>query len=207
MPAEQPGQQQSFMDRMRQQLNVLTLIAGVFTTFAEVTLFRKQFGERYFQGLRPILVVPLLLFWPVFWPYEDPRVVLCCLPAYIVACALHRATIVRRRTRGGPSIHSYYNGRSWLMHRYGKLGERVVKTRVEPLVMLLMGLGALTFSPPLGWLFVWTAAGMAFHAGLLHRSDRQQALDLADAAIDSEHLAARARELRGDTVRIHRSHP
>lgn len=205
MPAEQPGPQPGFMERMRQQLNLLSLLASVFATFAEVALFRKQFGERYFQGFRTALVVPLLLFWPMFWPHDDPSGVLGCLVLYLVCCAVHRTSIMRRRVRGGSHVHSRYNGRPLLMRRYAKYGELAVKSRVEPVVMAVMGACALTISAPLGWLFIWTAVGMAVHTGLLTQSNRQQALDLADAAIDSEILADRARELRGDAVRIHRS--
>lgn len=202
-PAEQPG----FMDGMRRNMNIGASIAGVFATFAEVTFFRTGFGERYMQGFRPLLVIPLILFWPIFWPQEDPTLVLLLLPMYLISCGINRIAGLRRRAKGGPQIHSYYNGHPRLWRPTSKLDETTFKCRVEPMVMLGMGIGALIISPPLGWFFVWTAIAMGIHTNLLNMSDRQQALDLADAAIDGELLAARARELRGEVVHIHRRTP
>lgn len=198
----------SFMDTMRQRMNIMATIAGVFTTFAEVTFFRKGFGERYMQGFRPLLVVPLILLWPIFWPQEDPMLVLLLLPMYLISCGINRIATLRRRAKGGPRVHSYYNGvpRLW-RPTTSRLDETTFKSRVEPLVMLGMGIAALIISPPLGWFFIWTAIAMGIHANLLTMSDRQQALDLTDAAIDSELLVARAREMRGDVVRVHRRTP
>lgn len=199
-----------FMDRLRTHAWVLAFVVGTFAAFGEVTFCRKNFGERYFTSLKTLAVIPLLLVFPLFWPREDPSGVLLCLALYLVRCAVHRAAILRRRRRWEagervPHVHTYYNGEPVLLGRFPSLGELGVKATAEPLVMLGMGLAALVFSPPLGWLFVWCAAGLFVEHRLLTLHDRAQALELADSALGSEQLAARVRTLRGEAVRIHRS--
>lgn len=203
----------SLADRLRGQFNVMALIASVFAAFAEVTFFRTNFGQRYFQGWKTGLVILLLIVFPLFWPRHDPSPVLLCLLLYLVMCAKHRANIFRRRCRGETGIHSLYNGISRLERRFPKASEDVLKSRYEPAIMFLMGLSALIVSAPLGWLFIWTSAAMAGHAALLLANQRQRSLDLADARIEGEQLAGMSRgcapvaSSTSSVVRIHRSQP
>ncbi|MFT3686362.1 MAG: hypothetical protein QM783_15820 [Phycisphaerales bacterium] len=154
----------------------------------------------------------MLLLFPLFWPRDSPILVLLLLLHYVMMCAVHRADIVRRRLRGERDIHSFYNGISRLEKRYPNVSEAVLKGRYEPAMLFLMGLCSLIISPPLGWLFIWTSAAMAFHAKLMSAYDRQRELDLADAQIEGAQLAgtlrgrARSAPIRS-VVSIHRSQP
>lgn len=203
---QQEPQQPSLTDRLRGTANRMAFVASVFATFAEVALFRKHFGERYFQGLKTGLVVPLILFFPVFFPNEDPRPLLAFLPLYLIMCVLHRIDIVRRRRRGKCREHSLFNGVSKLEHGWPGVSELTLKCRHEPLVMLGMGVVALLLSPPMAWFFICCSAGMAVHAGLLAAHERQRALDLADAHLDGHRLMNQPetrRVMTGPVVWIH----
>jgi hypothetical protein len=209
------------MERARSTANLLALVAGVFTAFAEVTFFRTGFGVRYFQGLKTALVVPLLFFFPIFWPREDPRGLWLCLMLYTVMCLRHRSAIWRRIARGegrpgtagggGGGVHSLYNGVSKLERVFPRASEAVIKGKYEPLVMLGMGVAALIVSPPLGWFFVWCSVAMGLHAGLIFAHQRQRELDLSDARIDGQLLMGTSHEsgpmvlthADGPVVRIH----
>lgn len=199
---------QSFAERLRTQANAMAFVAGAFAAFAEILMFRKHFGARYFQGWKTGAALLLIPFFSLFWPQHDLRPLFFIWLLFIVRCAMHRVSMLCRRwreSRGMRSrpVHSRYNGEPVLLRRFPKWSETTIKRMVEPLVMLALGIGSLTFSPPLGWFFVWCAVGMGIHTGLLHRHDVQQARDLADAAIDSEILAARVREIRGDVVCVY----
>ncbi|HEX2839349.1 MAG TPA: hypothetical protein VHN77_14625 [Phycisphaerales bacterium] len=215
MPNQQsPQPQASPLQNLSSAANVLAIAAGTFALFAEVTLFRKNFGARYFNTWRSLLVIPLLMVFPIAWPREDPRFVYFLLLLFLLSCAWHRLCTLRRRWKqlkglpgAGPIIHSQYNGEPRLARRFPKLGEVTIKRVVEPLVMLGFGLAALTFSPSLGWFFLWCSAGMFVHTQLLYMHHQQQSQDLVDATLESEQLAVRVREERGDVVRIHRSRP
>ncbi len=214
MPQAPAQPQTSFTDSLRGGLNFLSLAAHTLATFGEVTFFRTGFGARYFQGWSTGLVIPLMVVFPVFWPNHDPRGVYFCLLLYLVRCVWHRAGIIRRNWRHRKGmvsakqvIYSRYNGQSVLTKRFPRLSEIAIKRFAEPLVMGGMGLCALTFSPPLGWFFLWCAVGMFVHTHLLFAHDHHRVLDTVDAALESETLAECFREARGggDVVRIHRS--
>lgn len=201
---------ESFAERYRKQANTLAAIAGFFACFAEVTMFRRYFGVRYFQGFRTFGAFVLIPVFSLFWQGYDVRALYLLWLLFIVRCAFHRFEIRRGQRRianviGVEPVHSYYNGWPILLRRCPQMSEVAVKCKVEPAVMLGFGLCALTFSPPLGWFFIWCAVGMGVNAGLLDRHDRQQAQDLADAAIESEMLAARVRELRNRVPHVQRS--
>lgn len=189
-PPAQPG----FLERLQNTANGFAFAASVFTTFAEVALFRTDFGERYFQCWKTGVVVPLLLLFPLFWPGEDPTPLLLCLVLYVLMCMLHRIDIYRRRRRGGPRIHSLYNGKSRLEKSWPNVSEDLLKSKYEPFLLSAIGVAALVFSPPLGWFFIWCAGAMMVHAGLLNASQRQRALDLTDAQIEGQVLAGMAQE-------------
>ena len=205
------GNEPSTMDKIRTQGNILSFIAGSLAIFSEVLFFRKHFGERYFNTLRTVAVFPIMLVYCVFWGGYDLRPILYCLLGYIVMSFIHQRNIARRRRRringlGGPVIHSYYNGVSRLARFFPKMDEVRIKAFAEPLCLLIAGFVCMIFSPPLGWLFIWTALAMVIHSGLLNARDENKVLDLTDAAMEGEMLAERFREVRGDVVRIHRRH-
>lgn len=204
---EQPG----FLDRLRSTTNALSLVTGVFATFAEVAMFRTTFGERYFHGWTTGLVLPLLLLFPLFWPQHDPMPMLLCFVLYVLMCAAHRISIYRRRRRPDMQIHSLYNGVSRLQRVWPRVSEHDLKSKSEPAVMLFFGLCALTFSPPLGWFFICCAVSMAAQAALLIANRRQRELDLVDARIEGQLIAGASNEpprpavpVTGDVVTIHK---
>ena len=202
-PSRHDAEGQSLQERLRAQGNVLAGIAGAGATFAEVLMFRKDFGCRYFQGLRTFWAFLLVPAFSLFWQGYDLRLLYGLWLLFIVRCAYHKHAARRRETRsletGAPLEHSLYNGVSVLWPRFPKLSERDVKRKAEPAVMMLFGLGSLLISPPVGWLFIWCAVAMYVHTALIDQYDRQRTLDVLDAAWDSEQIAARIRERRRST--------
>jgi hypothetical protein len=191
---------QSLQDRLRAQANVMAGIASAGATFAEVLMFRKNFGCRYFQGLRSFWAFLLVPAFSLFWQGYDLRLLYGVWLLFIVRCAYHKRAARRRETRslrdGSPLAHSMYNGACVLAPRFPRLGEIEIKRKVEPVVMMLMGLSALIISAPVGWLFIWCAVAMYVHTSLIDQYDRQRTLDVLDAAWDSEQIAARVRDRR-----------
>jgi hypothetical protein len=204
----QPTNELGFFDRLRRDGNIAAHVASVFAAFGEV-LLRKGMGERYFNGLRTVAVVPLLLVFTVFFPHDDVRGLLLCVVVYLILCFKHRVAILRhrvRRLRGvePQAVHSQYNGESLLTRNFPKLSEGALKRFAEPAVMACCGGVLLIVSPPVGWFFVLSAIGMFAYAHLLHARDEQRLLDLTDAALESELMAERFRHARSEQVRFHR---
>lgn len=200
----------SVEQRIRGQLSGAANLGGAFATFAEVTLFRRHFGCRYFQGLRVFWALLLIPVFSLFWQGYDLRALYAVWLLFLVRCAFHRweSRRAERRSRGPMGLrmpHSLYNGRPILLPRFPKMSERDIKRKAEPAVMLAFGLASLIFSPPLGWFFLWCAVGMYMHTAALDLYERQRALDILDAAVDSEDIAARVREHRHAMARHFRS--
>lgn len=206
-------QQMSFTERMRVRLNLLAFVASVFSVFPEVTLFRKNMGERYFQGVRCLLVIPLMLFFPMLTPEHDPRPLWLCIPPYLAMVLVHRISIARRKRRGQFGIHSRYDGTSRLARLFPKLDEAAIKSGQEPGLLIVLGIPTLGLSPPLGLFLITCAAGMIIHTRLLIAAEHERDLDLADATLEgaahSHQLLSPAASHRKATafVTIHRRTP
>jgi hypothetical protein len=211
MSERPPTSDMGFTDRMRARLNALAFVAGVFSAFAEVTLFRKHMGERYFQGMRFLLVIPLLFFFPLLTPEHDPRPMLACIPFYLIMIAVHRIGIARRKRRGQLSVHSRYDGVSRLARLFPKLDEAALKSGQEPGLLIVISMPALGLSPSLGLFLITCAAGMMIHTRLLIAAERERGLDLADAMLEGAsrsrpfHPASAAQSKATAFVTIHRS--
>lgn len=203
---EQPPQP-SFMERMRSQINILVFVASIFAVFGEITFLRRRFGERYLRGWNVPLVIPLLLFFPIFWPTESPGPVMLCFVAFIFMSLVHRIAGVRRRMRGETGVHSMYNGQSRLERLFPNASEADLKTKHEPIALIALGMAAGSVSSPLGWLFIWTGVASGFHAHMLFEHFRHRELDLADARIEGQQLMGTPRRpdpMSDAVVQIHR---
>src|SRR5262249_31159841 len=152
------------------QGNVMAGIASAGSTFAENVMFRKNFGCRYFQGLRPFWAFLLVPAFSLFLQGYDLRLLYGLWLVFFLRLAFHQHGAPRREGRtprdGVPLEHSLYNGFPILWPRFPKLSEKDVKRKVEPAVMMLFGLGSLLISAPVAWLFIWCAIAMYVHTSL-----------------------------------------
>lgn len=164
----------------------------------EVFLHRAEtFGERYL-GPQVGIALLVLFFFPAFWQGHDPDPVMWFLAAFLAACVVIRVRTQKRRSRGGPQPHTLYSGVPHLSRIAGKMDERTVKSKLEPVLVWLTGFIVAELNRPLGAYLMLAAFGLliATHAALA--LERKRALDVHDAFIDQRGVAERFRNLRGD---------
>lgn len=184
--------------RFMSSLGLLSFIAGVFAVSVEVFLHRSRtFGERYvgLQGVAALLAIP---GFSIFWPGYDCTPLLYLLLAYGLRCFWIRMSILWRRSRGGPQVHSYYTGVTRFPRLEARIGERRVKSIVEPAFVILIGAVAHDFSAPLGSYLMLAGVGLLVSTTLSLLLERQRALDLFDASIESRQAAERFGSLSGN---------
>lgn len=186
----------SIFDDMKTSMNIVVFIARIFSVSVEVFL-RRNFGARY-VGTQAALAVPLMFFFSIFFPHDDPRPLLWFLGAYLLMCFRARIEGLRRRRRGEDREHSYYNGWPRLADAAAKPDERKIKRIVEPALLLAVGYLVWECTRPLGT-FLMLAAGSLFLVSLLtEQYERVRAMDMNDAVIEQRQLAERFREMNGD---------
>ncbi len=186
----------TLLDDARTGMNLLAAVTRAWAVSMEVFLHRNM-GARY-PGLPGAAVLLLVPAWGCFWGGHDLRPLFVFLGAYLVACVCHRIDFLRRSRRIGVTGHSYYNGLPRVWRFVPALPELRVKQVVEPLVVLVVGLGCAVWNRPLGGYLIGGAVSLFVSGGLCELLTRQQAMDLNDDMIDQEILAERVRELRGD---------
>lgn len=188
----------SVLDDWKSGFNLVVFFARSFAVSIEVFL-RRGFGERYI-GMQAAIAVPIIFFFSVFFPHDDPRPMFWFLGAYLLMCVRARIEGIRRRMRGEPRPHSYYNGWPWLSRAAPKFTETQVKLRTEPLLVLAVGYIASLMNRPLGVYIMVSAAALLLTAILTEQYERVRAMDMNDAVIEQRQLAERFRELNKDRL-------
>ncbi|MDA7980919.1 MAG: hypothetical protein MPJ50_19365 [Pirellulales bacterium] len=146
-PPQQPERQPSPMELV--ELLGIFLAVLVRAWACSIYVFtRKQFGRRYF-GVSTFLAVPLIGTFGLSvsrTPEEMiPHTVM--LWAWVFMMAMHRLAQFRRRPEMEP--HSHYDGMPRLCGWLG-ISEETAKTRAEPALVALIGLGMTFVLPGLG---------------------------------------------------------
>ncbi|MCE9592333.1 MAG: hypothetical protein K8S99_17650 [Planctomycetes bacterium] len=184
------------MDQWRSGMSCIVFFARSLAVSVEVFL-RRGFGERYI-GLQAAVAMPIILFFGVFFPEDDPGPMLWFLLAYLVMCVRARIDGFRRRRRGELRSHSFYNGWPRLARVNPKFTESQVKRKTEPLLVLAVGYLVWQLNRPLGMYLILSAAALFLVAVLTERYERARAMDMNDAVIEQHRLAERFRELNDD---------
>jgi hypothetical protein len=179
----QGAQSQQPFQEVRQTANALIAAAQIMGKMAEVFLrVPGTFGDR-FLGLQAVFSWIILLIWgPLIFPTEDPRPMLWLWIAATVMLIIHRITGAFRKNEE----HSLYSGRPILSWFFAD--EIRLKGTWEPMVVVVAGIGALSFSIALGSYLV--AAGIAIGIGAewQRAADRAKVRAMRDARIEQEWL-------------------
>jgi hypothetical protein len=167
---------------------VLLAVAAAYAFTVEVFLHRRMGAAA--AGMQAVLALVIIPAHVAMFPEHDPRPLLCLLPAYLGACFCSRTGVLLRERRGDYE-HSRYTGWPWLMN-FGwarRIGEKGVKTVVEPL--LVAGLGGLTleFNQPLGSYWLVAALCLLMKAGVDNRSLAERSSYMRDLAIEHRYFS------------------
>ena len=173
---------------------VLLLILNAWAFSLEAFLHR-DFGERY-VGAQGAAVIALIPVYCAFWEGYNLTPMLLLLPAYLVMCIAARVEIIRRRRRGGDLGHSYYSGWPRIMRFCPGKDMTQVKAKIEPLIVVLLGVAFCTCYPPLGVYLMVGALCMGAKTNGETVADRGLDLDLNDLVIEQEVRAERFRANR-----------
>lgn len=157
---------------------------------------RRRIGSRYLQlpATAALLLIP---GWGLLWPQFDLRPLIGFLCAYIAACAVVRATSLRRRFLGAES-HSRYNGWPAILSvpPFRAAREETAKGLLEPLFVLAAGIAIARANVPLGSFLCVAALGLLAVNGFLNAYQNRRAMDIRDSLHDQRTLADRVRRGR-----------
>lgn len=177
-----------------------TLAFGLFfcrTLAASVEVFlHREIGERYL-GLQAAAVLLLVPIFSLGFPGREIGPLLLFLVAYLVMCAVARVGSLVRRFRGR-TWHTYYTGWPRLMSPRTKCSELTFKRFIEPALLLSGGVLLLAINRPLGAYLMLAGVGLFISVSATVIEARTRALDMYDALLQQELLAAQFRELRGE---------
>ncbi|GIK15211.1 MAG: hypothetical protein BroJett003_01750 [Planctomycetota bacterium] len=185
-------------DGLRNAVGLLVMVCRAFAISVEVFLHRTStFGERYL-GVQVLMAMALIFFWPAFCsPHHDPEPLYVFLALFACMCGCIRAQNALRRKRGGPQPHTFYTGTPIVMRFTGRMSEASVKC-IEPVIVFLAGAVVCEFTPPLGGFLMISALGLLVSTQLTVGYERRRALDMNDAAIDTQQTVSRFRAMRRD---------
>jgi hypothetical protein len=186
-------QQKGMFDDMRTAGNLLTWICHSMAVTVEVFL-HDQFGERYL-GAQSFFGLLAIMGSSLFCGRQDTRALLGFLVAYIIVCSAIRIETAIRRRKGTLPAHSRYNGRPFLMRLMRRTPEIDIKQRIEPLLVLFVGIGVLPYSQPLGGYLMAAAIALAASVGMTEAQQRIRAMDMNDAVISQTDVAERFRDM------------
>ncbi len=181
----QQQQQETILNRWRQQWNLMTWLCLIHVAPVEVFL-RKcgTMGSRYPPPLATLLAIPWLLLFPVLTGAPQHAEGVYGLGAlWFYAAFVHNG---RRRQleRKGCYQHSRFKGFSVFGH-YGYY--------IEPLTVTGAGFLALVYSPALGVYLVLAAVALLVNHGTIEQRDNAHIRALRDAVIEQEVFAEKLR--------------
>lgn len=183
-------------EQFRSMVGWLTFVSSALAVSVEVFLHRSRtIGERYL-GLQAAAVILIVPFYTLFWEGYDVMPLMRFLGMFLVMCFLARVGVAARRRQGGSQEHSRYTGYPRICGVFRRLDERRAKTIVEPMLVFLAGVFAMSASQPLGGYLMLASVGLLFSVNLNVGYECVRALDMHDASIDQRQLAERFREMR-----------
>jgi hypothetical protein len=192
MQAQQ--QSGSFFDGAKTAAGFAIFMAKIFSLPVEL-LLHGDVGERYigFCGGFSFL---LLLFFPVFFPHSSAGPVYALLAAFVIRCLIHRGVSLWRWWRGTRVGHSRRPGTPHLQRLLPHWQEGRVR-RLEPGIVLLLGLALFWLTKPLGVYLIFAGIGLIVCLALSQILLLNRARDMNDAALEQQYSAERFRELQG----------
>lgn len=194
MQRQQPEEMTSMfsLDSYRQSLRVMERISDVVSMSVEVFL-RTNFGARY-MNLHAGLAALLILFWPIFFPQDDPLPMLLFLVGYLLMLARARAARLAKRLQGKPDeVHSRYNGTPRLCRWMSRTSEAAIKSHVEPVVVLGLGVVLAGLSPPLGCYLVFAGLCLKATNSFIEAREQARTQDIRDMLIEQQLASERMR--------------
>lgn len=184
-------QQPSTLESVRSGAYWLAFLAQVFAFCVEV-LLRRRMGSRA-VGVRGLAAFFLIPMWIVFFPGQDPVPLTWFWLLFVLGCLFQRVGSAR-----GDLGHSRYSGEPILRRLLPWCSEVRIKSLVEPVLVMAVGLVVLAMNEPLGSFLIAAGIGLGSSAVLSEAVDRARIRDLNDARIEQEYLMARFREERGE---------
>lgn len=174
---------------------LIPLTVGALAVSLEVVLHRRM-GKNS-VGVRGALAFIMIPMWTVFWPEMDPGPLFVFWLLFLLGC-------VRNRFKPAPpGWHTRYTGEPVLLRFVPKFLRRKIdesrfKSKVEPLMVFVLGAVLMEFVPILGSFLLTAAIGLFISLDGIERITKAKAERLCDARIDQEHLVQRFREMSGD---------
>jgi len=186
------------MQDAKQAANMFVFVAHALCSPVEVIL-RKQFGSRYFgaASLGGLVAVPM---WMIFWPGEDPGLLMCFWLFYLVMQFRARVESHWMLLRGSV-VHSRYNGWPRIARFLPKSSEDKIKGGAEPTFVCLSGMLLMGISPPLGSYLLVAGVALAVTHSVLAAVERVQAIEMHDSFIEQQQLSSRFNAMRGNRRR------
>lgn len=151
------------------------------------SLFRYGFGRRYFGIVECFgIFVPLVM--KAFLFPELPSALLWLGHVYIVLMVVHRAC-AKPSSEG---VHTRYNGVPRLL-RYWPMDESRMKSSVEPVLAVILGLGLMILDPSLGAFVAIGGIAMRFDDSYIEEEDNRKVEAVLDAELEADYLSQRMR--------------
>lgn len=176
----------TFAQKMQSTVNWVQFACHTFSAPVEAWL-RHGFGQNYFgvSALFSLLLIPL---WGTFFPDSSLTPLFGFWWGYLAMMLVARIDMFRRWSRGEVE-HTRYSGRSRLHRILPRASELAVKGSIEPVFVLILGIGVLTLSEPLGSYLIAAGISMMVSVRIAIMDDRRRLQELSDAAIEQRQLA------------------
>ncbi len=191
---QQPHRPETFKEKIEFSYRLLLFIAKLFAMPIQF-LLHGLVGERYL-GFSGVFSGVFLLFYPVFFPHENPIPIYLLLAAYLTKCAVLRSIYLYRWFYKYPlGGHTQDPGLPLLCTVLPKCRAEWM-VWCEPPLILVIALIVFPFNRPLGVYLFAAAVGLFgwLSAHIVHA--RNQLLDQHDAIIEARNKAERFREFQ-----------
>ncbi|MBX9653852.1 hypothetical protein K2Y11_09585 [bacterium] len=190
----QPQQQSTFSEKMNAIEAVFNLVIGAGAVSGEVFLHRR-FGKRYLgtQAFAVFLVVPI---FAMFFPQDNPELLMSFLPVYLGMVILARLGIWWRH-RKRDIEHSYYNGWPIFLRSSAIRNEYFCKQVLEPGLILAIAVWIAEWNRLFACYLLFVTFCLVFNNLRMRDQEQKRVMDVDDAIIQQQQLAERLRGLRG----------
>lgn len=148
---------------------------------------RTHFGRHYF-GVPSAIVLIGLPMWSLLWPEHDPAALLVFWLLFIVMQLRARIESMVMIARGD-IVHTRYNGHPRLARLLKRVPQEKIKSHIEPLIAIVLGVALLELSPPLGSYLIAAGCALAAVGQVIESVSRARALQLHDVWLEQRDAA------------------
>jgi hypothetical protein len=195
MHPQQQCQEPGGIEGLKQNLGRGLFVCECFAATLVVFLHRR-FGRRW-GGLHTAFGAVLIFLFMGFGAPHSPFPMMIFGAAYILMLASVRIERLGAEARG-ELRHSRYNGEPRLWRLFPKLDEITIKSKVEPLLVMVVGFVTLAFAPPLGCYLIVSAIALGISVSQVVAYDNAKAMQAVDNMLDSRMHTQRVRERMGN---------